>query len=73
MEENNRQEYRTREEIETFFRDNGLVYLKRTQVEWKLLFSKKLDQSPYYLENRSAFETLSKRYGPSIDQCAMAH
>lgn len=65
-------EYRTREEIERFFHENGLLYLKRTRVDWEPLFSKRLDKSPYYQENRAVFENLSEKYGRCIDQCAMA-
>lgn len=65
-------EYRTKEEIQQFFRDNGLLYLKRTRVAWEPLFSKKLDKSRYYQENKTVFETLSEKYEHFIDQCLMA-
>ncbi|MBU0995120.1 MAG: SET domain-containing protein-lysine N-methyltransferase [Proteobacteria bacterium] len=68
----NQKIYKTKDEIHQLFTESGLVYLKRTRVEWQPLLSKKLDKSPYYKENKETFEDLSKKYDRSVNNAEMA-
>jgi SET domain-containing protein len=64
--------YRTKQEIRKLFEDLGVTYLSRTRVDWEPLLEKRLDRSPYYIENRQEFVDLTRRYGPEIERAAMA-
>jgi len=64
--------YRSKYEIHQFFKQQGIVYLKRTRIDWKPLRNKKLDQSTYYQTNQEEFEELCCSYGDQIEQCCMA-
>ena len=72
MKRTTRKVYRTQQEIRSFFKSQGLVYLERTRIDWQPLRSKALDQSPYYLENQAYFEALCRTYGELIRQGAKA-
>jgi len=61
-----------KEEILNFFKERKLVYLDRCRVEWTPLFNKKLNRSPYFIENKEEFIELDKRYGALIDRSEMA-
>ncbi|MBI9082195.1 MAG: SET domain-containing protein-lysine N-methyltransferase [Desulfobacterales bacterium] len=67
-----RKTYRTREDIRSFFKSQGLIYLERTRIDWQPLRSMTLDQSPYYLENLAYFLQLCRTYGEMIRQGAKA-
>ena len=64
--------YRTKTEIRKFFHQQGIVYRKKSRIACKDLLTVRLNQSPYYLENREEFRILRARYGPSITQGKMA-
>ncbi len=64
--------YRTKSEIREFFKIQGVVYLKRTRVQWKPLLSMRLDQSDYYKTNEEEFKALSRVYSDSIENSNMA-
>ena len=64
--------YRTRAEIARFFKQNGLVYLKRSRVAWRPLLSMDLSRREYYLENRDYFDDIHSRYAPLIKDSRMA-
>jgi len=64
--------FRTLKDILALFNDLGVVYRVRTKVDWEPLLKKKLDNSPYYRENKEEFESLVRQYGPKIDRGAMA-
>lgn len=72
MKRTNQERYRTKEEILSFFKRQGLVYLERTRIDWPPLRSKALDRSPYYLENQAYFQELCRTYGDKIRQGAKA-
>lgn len=64
--------FRTQKEIFNLFADLDIIYRPRARVDWKPLFDVRLDKSPYYIENKDEFEALARRYGPEIEQAAMA-
>ncbi len=69
---NTEKTYKTKKEIRDFFRDQGIVYLRRTRVAWKPLYSKKLDQSDYFKENEDEFRALNRKYARKIERCPSA-
>jgi len=64
--------YRSRSEITRFFKDNGLVYLKRSRVAWHPLLAMDLSQRDYYCENKDYFEETFRRYARFIKDSYMA-
>ena len=64
--------YKTRAEIVRFFKNNSLVYLERTRVQWRPLLSMDLSKRDYYLENRDYFEETDHKYADLIKDCYMA-
>jgi len=64
--------YRSKKEIQQFFKIQGILYLERTRIDWKPLIGKKLDQSPYFKTNKEEFKDLSRKYGDHIENCLMA-
>jgi len=64
--------YRKEDEILKFFRDQHIVYLKRTRIGWKPLCEMNLTNSPYYLENKELFQELSIRYHENIEKGNLA-
>ncbi len=64
--------YRTKSEIREFFKTQGVVYIKRTRVQWKPLLSMRLDQSDYYKTNEEEFKALCGLYSDSIKNSRMA-
>ncbi len=64
--------YRTRTEIKNFFKNNQLVYLKRTRVEWQPLLTIDFSERDYFLENREYFEKTSRQYTRLIQESRMA-
>lgn len=64
--------YHTKNEIRLFFKQKGIVYLRKTRVEWKPLLSMKLDQSPYFRANEEEFKKLNKKYAEKIEKGYMA-
>lgn len=64
--------YRSKAEIQLFFKNQGIVYLERTRVDWKPLYDKKLDDSPYYHANEAEFIELCTKYGDCIKRCYKA-
>ena len=72
MKKNHTEIYRTRSEIVRFFRQNGLVYLKRSRVAWRPLLSMDLSERDYYLENQAFFDEVYERYAPLIKKSRMA-
>lgn len=64
--------YRSKKEIKQFFKSKGIVYLKRTRIDWKPLLKKKLHESPYYKTNEEEFKELNRTYGNHIENCLMA-
>lgn len=64
--------YRTREEIARFFKQNGLVYLKRSRVAWRPLLSMDFSRREYYRENREYFEETGRCYAHLIENSYMA-
>lgn len=61
-----------KEKVESFFRNNGIVYLKRSRIEWKPLLKKKLHKSSYYRENIEEFRQLDSMYGKEIENSYIA-
>ncbi len=59
-------------QVEEFFREKNIEYLKRSRIEWKPLLTMKLHKSPYYKENRQEFLNLDARYGKDIDSSRIA-
>jgi len=59
-------------EILSFFKDRNISYLSRTRIQWKPLFKRKLDKSPYYKANIDEFRELDSRYGAQIDASYIA-
>jgi hypothetical protein len=72
MKQNNEVVYRKEDEILKFFRDQHIVYLKRTRIGWEPLCEMNLTNSPYYLENKELFYELSVRYHESIEKGNLA-
>ncbi len=72
MRQSNKKIYRKKDEILKFFRDQHIVYLKRTQIGWEPLRKMNLENSPYYLENKELFQELSTRYHEDIEKGNLA-
>ena len=60
------------DDIQEFFEQKKIVYLKRSRIEWKPLLKRKLHKSSYYIENKAEFEELDSQYGTFIDTSHIA-
>lgn len=72
MELKEKQIYRTKEDISRLFKALHIRYLNRTRVAWEPLIRMDLEKSPYYIENITEFQQLSKRYGAEIEGSVIA-
>lgn len=61
-----------KENIEAFFRERNIVYLRRCRVEWEPLLRMKLEKSPYFRENKKEFRELDRKYGVLIEDSETA-
>jgi len=64
--------YRTKEEIQRFFIEQGIVYLERSETAWTPLLSMRLDKSEYYQSNKEEFGKLSITYSQDLEQRRIA-
>ncbi len=69
---NDKNVYREKDEILKFFRDQHVVYLKRTRISWEPLREINPENSPYYLENKELFQDLSQKYQEDIEKGNLA-
>lgn len=64
--------YRSKTEILQFFKNQGVIYLERTRIDWTPLYNKNLDDSPYYQANETEFHELCRKFGDCINHCYKA-
>ncbi len=64
--------YRTKSEIQDFFKEQGITYLKRSRIAWQPLLTMDLKKSEYYQSNKLEFNQLDQQYYDDIENNLIA-